>query len=426
VLWPVSKHHQDEKGIWLPGHDMVIITGIGGYRKMAARDHKDYAGSSDATYTWFDPPKKTPAGRTIPESATVRVHRRGAEDTIATVYWEEFAPHDLTDKRADFWNRLPKNQLEKCAEAKGLRKAFPGLGDVFTEEEMSQRLSDLTPGGREIVDDRGFSPSGRPLTYEAQHGSHEAAQKVLEAKLAGAMPLNTPDEPKASPSQPAERHSTSGKLPETAYHPDNVPPATKQEPWKYAGEITIDYSGDATFPRLTGDISELAGFFPKDLTMKRKDDFWHVFSEESERLKQVAVEHNFRITEIPAKAKAPQGGKATTAGRGGRTGASESAAPVVVKGTIESHTEKMTSKKQPMMSVLVKTAKGKIWYSVFDHDLFPFISKAKGREGEFYVKEGNYPTIVGFLKLAGREFTDGKIPAVQRSEQEPGKTLFGT
>ncbi len=77
-----------------------------------------------------------------------------------------------------------------------------------------------------------------------------------------------------------------------------------------------------------------------------------------------------------------------------------------------------------MMSVLLKTEKGKVWYSVFDHDLFPFISKAKGREGQFYVKEGNYPCIVGFLTLAGREFTEGKIPAIQRSQQEPGRTLF--
>jgi phage recombination protein Bet len=169
VLFHTDKHHKDEKGIWVGGYDMVIITGIGGYRKMAARDHKDYAGGSDATFTWFDPPQKTPRGRPIPMSATVKVHRRGAEDTVSTVYWDEFAPVDLKAPRSDFWNRMPCNQLEKCAEAKGLRKAFPGLGDVFVEEEMQQRLQDITPGGRQIVQEDGTAPSGAPVTWDAKN-----------------------------------------------------------------------------------------------------------------------------------------------------------------------------------------------------------------------------------------------------------------
>jgi hypothetical protein len=58
--------------------DMVIITGIDGYRKMAARDHKDFAGSKSAVFTWFDPDKRTPrANARIPESATVTVKRKG-------------------------------------------------------------------------------------------------------------------------------------------------------------------------------------------------------------------------------------------------------------------------------------------------------------------------------------------------------------
>jgi phage recombination protein Bet len=187
VLFPVSKHHQDEKGIWVSGHEMVIITGIGGYRSVAARDHADYVGSSDGKFTWFDPPRKTPAGRLIPESATVQVMRKGAPPTTATVYWEEFAPRDLTAARSDFWNRMPKNQLEKCAESKALRKAFPALGNMFTDVEMSQRLQDLTAGGREIVDATGHSPSGRALTYEAQQ-----QDRVLELAEGCDYPANGP------------------------------------------------------------------------------------------------------------------------------------------------------------------------------------------------------------------------------------------
>src|SRR5271166_5652076 len=110
IIWPTDQGRS---------HTMVIITGIGGYRMMAARDHADYGGASSATFTWFDPPKTTPAGKRIPESATVEVYSKVGPPITATVYWEELAPKDLTDKRADFWNRMPKNQLEKCAEAKG-------------------------------------------------------------------------------------------------------------------------------------------------------------------------------------------------------------------------------------------------------------------------------------------------------------------
>lgn len=177
IMWPV-------KG---GGHDMVIITGIGGYRKIAAADYpNDYAGASSAVFTWFDPPVFTPAGRRVPESATVKILGKTGPATEATVWWEELAPADLTEKRADFWNRMPKNQLEKCAEAKGLRKRFPGLGNIFTSEEVEARLMDLTPEGRQISVD-GVAPQSRQ-TVDSYAAAKAAQQKILDAKLNHAHP----------------------------------------------------------------------------------------------------------------------------------------------------------------------------------------------------------------------------------------------
>lgn len=139
--------------------EMVIIVGIGGYRSMAARSHKkDFGGTSGGVLTWpeHDWPenrlKVTPAGKRIPATATVEAFRKSGAKGSATVWWEEFAPKDadLTDTRSDFWNRMPKHMLIKCAEAHALRKVFPDLSDIYSEEEMTTKLNDLTPSGRQM------------------------------------------------------------------------------------------------------------------------------------------------------------------------------------------------------------------------------------------------------------------------------------
>jgi len=432
VLWPISKHHQDEKGIWLPGHDMVIITGIGGYRKMAARDHRDYAGSSDAEYTWFDPPRKTPAGREIPRSATVRVHRRGAEDTIATVYWEEFAPGDLTDKRADFWNRTPKNQLEKCAEAKGLRKAFPGLGDVFTEEEMSQRLQDITAGGREIVQSDGMSPSGRPLTYEARMaanlpevtegvprgGSREAAQEVLKSKL-GAAKSNNGEKTVAG----------EGVSKPTA---PSVPPSAKPPDWKFAGSITLDYTKSDIL--VTGDVQELFAAAPQCMRLFKwgADGFWYVKLADTTFIRQRCVEINFEIREIrPAKSSAPQrheqGGKTTAEGGSSGKPKSGTAAPaVVMAGTIERTNMGMAGKAPVKYVTLLMAGKKKAFLGCFHKSLWDDIEAGLGKLAAFVVvTKGEYHNIEKIRQIGSKEWDEDGTPVVQRKDQEAGqKTLY--
>lgn len=185
IKWP-RRNEPDE---------MVIIVGIGGYRSMAARSHKrDFGGTSEPTWTFNDSKLgpnhdgKTPAGRKIPDTASVKAFRKGGIHVgAATVFWEEFAPPDLKEKRADFWNRMPKHMLAKCAESHALRKCFPDLSDIYSEEEMSQRLADLTPGGRQISHD-GVAPSGKNLRSDRQLNpsvNQLTPQEILEAKKRG-------------------------------------------------------------------------------------------------------------------------------------------------------------------------------------------------------------------------------------------------
>lgn len=177
IVWPTNEGRS---------HEVVIIMGIGGYRMTAARDHKDFAGTSKPVYTWPATPKTTPAGRKIPDSCTIQALRKGSEPSEVEVFWEEFAPANLTEKRADFWNRMPKHMLAKCAEAHAIRKAFPDLSDIYTEEELSQRFQDYTPGGREISTG-GVAPSGRVLDSGYQTAK-AAQQAVLDEKLGHGHP----------------------------------------------------------------------------------------------------------------------------------------------------------------------------------------------------------------------------------------------
>jgi phage recombination protein Bet len=148
------------------GGRMTIQTGIDGYRSTAEDTH-EYAGSDEAEYEECDcgeddsPPHH-------PSVARVVVHRilpsGHVVDQTGVARWHELKPaHYKSEKATDFqdamWWKMPYNQLSKCAEANGLRKAFPRvLGGVYINEEMEQAntfegtATDVTP--RTTVKDR--------------------------------------------------------------------------------------------------------------------------------------------------------------------------------------------------------------------------------------------------------------------------------
>jgi phage recombination protein Bet len=111
-------------------------TGIDGYRSTAERT-KEYAGSDEPTFEDCDCGQAPP---NHPKIARVVVHRLMGNghmiDQVGIARWHELAP---TGREAFMWTKMPHNQLAKCAEANGLRKAFPRvLGGVYIEEEMQQ------------------------------------------------------------------------------------------------------------------------------------------------------------------------------------------------------------------------------------------------------------------------------------------------
>jgi phage recombination protein Bet len=114
--------------------------GIDGYRAIAERTGL-YDGQDAPTFTFGKDGKL--------ESATVVVYRKGSARGIpGTAYYAEYV-QTKDGKPTSMWQKMPRNQLAKCAEALALRKAFPrNLGGLYAAEEMEQAGNvtlDVTP-----------------------------------------------------------------------------------------------------------------------------------------------------------------------------------------------------------------------------------------------------------------------------------------
>jgi phage recombination protein Bet len=117
------------------GGKVTHQTGIDGYRSSAERTGQ-YAGSDEAT---FEECACGQEPKAHPSVARVVVHRILASghvvDQTGVARWHELYPG--AGDVGQMWRKMPHNQLAKCAEANGLRKAFPRvLGGVYLSEEM--------------------------------------------------------------------------------------------------------------------------------------------------------------------------------------------------------------------------------------------------------------------------------------------------
>jgi len=118
---------------------MTIQTGIDGFRAIA-----------DSTGT-YAPSERSPEAKYDDKNRLFSVTVWGKKfvpadrswhEFSATALWDEFVPMEVRDgqKVVPFmWTKMPYNQLEKCAEAKMLRRGWPDkFGGVYVHEEMAR------------------------------------------------------------------------------------------------------------------------------------------------------------------------------------------------------------------------------------------------------------------------------------------------
>lgn len=445
ILYNVAKHHQDDKGIWCAGKQMVIQMGINGYRSLAARNHADFGCCDEAEFVMSK--DKTPAGRSIPEKATVRMWKKGLDrPVVATVYWEEFAPANLSESRSDFWNRMPKHMLAKCAESHAIRKGYPDMADIYTNEEMVQHSQDFTPEGRQIVRQDGTAPSGRPVTYEARQRTIELDDNAAHAYIPGSDKARMADEAlkrveaadlqwKAEQEKKKDKESAVDVTPSKKYvEPKPTPPNPN---WPTLEAETVNPNEFI----IRGDIS--GKLFPMiEFSCKWDRDWWRCDLESLQKMQALQQREGFNLTILQAAQPAKKEKPATKTSTSGTAGSKPPAGAVseeVVTGVIQDYWEKMTkgvaptetSKGRPSVPFLrllfKKLDKKTIFVSTYDKPSFKALIEAKDRQTEcrFRIKiKGDYIDMLEIQKLGKTEYHEG-VPVIQRGQQEAGgKTLF--
>lgn len=127
------KRRRKKNGKW--SEEMTIQTGIDGFRLIASRTGQ-YMGSDEPVFEYKD-------NKPYPHKCKVTVYRYingNRASFTGLIFWDEFYPG--SDK-GHFWHKMPHTMLEKCAEAKALRKAFPAeLSGVYEHSELTQADSD--------------------------------------------------------------------------------------------------------------------------------------------------------------------------------------------------------------------------------------------------------------------------------------------
>lgn len=157
----------------------TIQVGIDGYRQMASR-YQDFGSVSEAEYG----PMSEINRIQVPEWARVKVLKKGmTEPSVGVAYWREYAP-DLADKKAFMWRKMPRHMLAKCAEAIALRKAYPDLADIYTDDEMARTTSEHTESGRQII--TGAEQRYLDREKDGLEKLSPAQREVVERKMAEA------------------------------------------------------------------------------------------------------------------------------------------------------------------------------------------------------------------------------------------------
>lgn len=106
---------------------MCIQTSIDGFRSIAERTEK-YSPGKDTQFSYDE------KGRLVAAKVYVKKLTQDGtwHDISATAFLKEYA------STGQFWERFTHVMLEKCAEARALRRAFPQLSGLYTDDEMPE------------------------------------------------------------------------------------------------------------------------------------------------------------------------------------------------------------------------------------------------------------------------------------------------
>lgn len=126
---------------------LVTIVGIDGFRGMAETTG-EYIGQRGPWWCGEDGVwKEVWLGKDAPHAAKIQILRRGFPEPITAVAtFASYCQRDKDKRPKGLWATMADNQLAKCAEAQGFRRAFPRkFSGLYIPEEMDQANNDVPP-----------------------------------------------------------------------------------------------------------------------------------------------------------------------------------------------------------------------------------------------------------------------------------------
>ncbi|MFN3836746.1 MAG: phage recombination protein Bet [Brevundimonas sp.] len=260
----------------------TVWPGISELRTTAMRT-KNFAGFDDTQYGPMIEENLGGVTMRYPEWAQCTVYRLIAGQRVAfvgpKVFWIETYATAKRDTKApnSMWAKRPRGQIEKCAEAAALRRAFPEeIGNEYAAEEMegqaygTQTVSVVEPQARRLHS--GFEQDALPAPEQS---SFDAAA------------------PSASASETPASDGTSDQTDAGDDFPGDAPTTAREET---AGPAEAD-ANDGTGPAV--DVIAWADKLIDDLPFMRPEQIAHLEQDRKELAKFAILE----VTDLK-KAKA--------------------------------------------------------------------------------------------------------------------------
>lgn len=137
-------------------------------------------------YDGQDEPEYQDSADGMPVLSRVRVYRKDwTRPAVGVAYFSEYAQRSKDGSLTQFWSKMPRVMIAKCAEAIALRKAFPeDTSGLYVPEEMAQADNDAHVERATIVSPDAPAAAAAPKRGRRKAADEAPAQQSADVEVA--------------------------------------------------------------------------------------------------------------------------------------------------------------------------------------------------------------------------------------------------